>query len=172
MRCARPRSRATSRRASTWNARPPPWWRWWTGWPCRHRSIRRASTWTSWTSAWPSCGARRPASVEPVTVEPLRFEDDALLILDQRALPGEERWIRCERPEQVAECIRTLAVRGAPAIGIAAAYGMALAGAERAAPDPERAPPDAEGAAADGERAAPHLLRPARPPPVHLPRGV
>jgi methylthioribose-1-phosphate isomerase len=68
-----------------------------------------------------------------VTVEPLRFEDGALLILDQRALPGEERWIRCERPEEVAECIRTLAVRGAPAIGIAAAYGMALAGAEGAA---------------------------------------
>jgi methylthioribose-1-phosphate isomerase len=68
-----------------------------------------------------------------VTVEPLRFEDDALLILDQRALPGEERWIRCERPEQVAECIRTMAVRGAPAIGIAAAYGMALADDEAAA---------------------------------------
>jgi methylthioribose-1-phosphate isomerase len=68
-----------------------------------------------------------------VTVEPFRFDEDALLILDQRALPGEERWIRCERPEQVAECIRTLAVRGAPAIGIAAAYGMALAGGEAAA---------------------------------------
>jgi methylthioribose-1-phosphate isomerase len=66
-----------------------------------------------------------------VTVEPLRFEDGALLILDQGALPNDERWIRCERPEEVAECIRTLAVRGAPAIGIAAAYGMALAGGER-----------------------------------------
>ena len=63
-----------------------------------------------------------------MTVEPLRFEDGALLILDQRALPGEERWIRCERPAEVADCIRTLAVRGAPAIGIAAAYGMALDG--------------------------------------------
>jgi methylthioribose-1-phosphate isomerase len=68
-----------------------------------------------------------------VTVEPLRFEDGALLILDQRALPGEERWIRCESPAEVADCIRTLAVRGAPAIGIAAAYGMALAGGESAA---------------------------------------
>jgi methylthioribose-1-phosphate isomerase len=68
-----------------------------------------------------------------VTVEPLRFEDGALLILDQRALPGEERWIRCESPAEVADCIRTLAVRGAPAIGIAAAYGMALAGGENAA---------------------------------------
>jgi methylthioribose-1-phosphate isomerase len=89
-----------------------------------------------------------------VTVEPLRFEDDALLILDQRALPGEERWIRCERPEQVAECIRTLAVRGAPAIGIAAAYGMALVGGEEAA----------AGDLADAAR----LLRSARPTAVNL----
>jgi len=61
------------------------------------------------------------------TVEPLRFEDGALLVLDQRALPAEERWIRCKTAEQVADCIRTLAVRGAPAIGLAAAYGLALA---------------------------------------------
>ena len=50
-----------------------------------------------------------------------------LLVLDQRALPDAERWIRCETVEEVADCIRTLAVRGAPAIGLAAAYGMALA---------------------------------------------
>ena len=62
-----------------------------------------------------------------MNVEPFRWEDGALLVLDQRALPGEERWIRCETAEQVADCIRTLAVRGAPAIGIAAAYAMALA---------------------------------------------
>jgi methylthioribose-1-phosphate isomerase len=60
-------------------------------------------------------------------VAPLRWEDGALLVLDQRLLPGEEKWVRCETPAQVAECIRTLAVRGAPAIGLAAAYGMALA---------------------------------------------
>ncbi len=59
--------------------------------------------------------------------EPLRFEDGALLVLDQRALPGEERWLRCERPAEVAACIRSMAVRGAPAIGLAAAYGIALA---------------------------------------------
>jgi methylthioribose-1-phosphate isomerase len=57
---------------------------------------------------------------------PLRFDDGALLVLDQRRLPAEETWLRCERPEQVAEAIRTLAVRGAPAIGLAAAYGLAL----------------------------------------------
>jgi methylthioribose-1-phosphate isomerase len=59
---------------------------------------------------------------------PFRFDDGALLILDQRALPAEERWLRCERPEEVADAIQTLAVRGAPAIGLAAAYGLALAG--------------------------------------------
>jgi methylthioribose-1-phosphate isomerase len=65
-----------------------------------------------------------------VTAEPLRWESGALLVLDQRALPGEERWIRCESVAQLADCIRSLAVRGAPAIGIAAAYGMALAAAQ------------------------------------------
>jgi methylthioribose-1-phosphate isomerase len=60
-------------------------------------------------------------------VRPLRFEDDALLVLDQRALPEEERWLRCSRVEEVAEAIRSMAVRGAPAIGLAAAYGLALA---------------------------------------------
>ena len=61
------------------------------------------------------------------TVQPLRFQGGTLLVLDQRALPGEERWLRCESVEQVAEAIRSMAVRGAPAIGLAAAYGIALA---------------------------------------------
>jgi methylthioribose-1-phosphate isomerase len=62
-----------------------------------------------------------------VTARPLRFEDDALLVLDQRALPGRETWIRCQTAAEVADCIREMAVRGAPAIGVAAAYAMALA---------------------------------------------
>ncbi len=60
----------------------------------------------------------------------VRLEDDAVVVLDQRRLPGEEVELRCGSTSQVAEAIRTLAVRGAPAIGVAAAYGMALA-AER-----------------------------------------
>ena len=74
------------------------------------------------------------SSVKGVTADtaPLRWEDGALLVLDQRRLPAEETWVRCKTPAQVADCIRTLAVRGAPAIGLAAAYGMALAGADRA----------------------------------------
>ena len=51
------------------------------------------------------------------------------MLLDQRRLPDEEVELRCETAVEVAEAIRTLAVRGAPSIGIAAAYGFALAAA-------------------------------------------
>lgn len=57
----------------------------------------------------------------------VRLEDDAVVVLDQRRLPDEEVELRCRSSAEVAEAIRTLAVRGAPAIGIAAAYGLALA---------------------------------------------
>ena len=60
----------------------------------------------------------------------VRLEDDAVVVLDQRRLPGEVAELRCGTAAEVADAIRTLAVRGAPAIGIAAAYGIALA-AER-----------------------------------------
>ncbi len=56
-----------------------------------------------------------------------RLDDDALHLLDQRALPEEERWLSLVSVESVAEAIETLAVRGAPAIGGAAAAGMVLA---------------------------------------------
>jgi methylthioribose-1-phosphate isomerase len=59
-----------------------------------------------------------------------RLEAGAVVLLDQRRLPDEEVELRCESAGEVAEAIRTLAVRGAPAIGVAAAYGYALA-AER-----------------------------------------
>jgi methylthioribose-1-phosphate isomerase len=60
----------------------------------------------------------------------LRLEAGAVVLLDQRRLPDEEVELRCESAAEVAEAIRALAVRGAPAIGIAAGYGYALA-AER-----------------------------------------
>ncbi len=59
---------------------------------------------------------------------PLYWEAGKLKLLDQRLLPGKEVWLELETPEQVAAAIRDMAVRGAPAIGAAAAYGMALAG--------------------------------------------
>ena len=57
----------------------------------------------------------------------LRLEDDAVVVLDQRRLPDEEVELRCTSSTEVAYAIRALAVRGAPAIGVAAAYGLALA---------------------------------------------
>ena len=55
------------------------------------------------------------------------FDAGALLLLDQRALPLEEVWLRLTSCEEVAQAIEVLAVRGAPAIGGAAAWGMVLA---------------------------------------------
>jgi methylthioribose-1-phosphate isomerase len=59
----------------------------------------------------------------------VRLEPDAVVVLDQRLLPVEEVELRCRTAAEVAEAIKTLAVRGAPAIGVAAAYGLALAAA-------------------------------------------
>ena len=61
---------------------------------------------------------------------PLCWEEQALRILDQRALPARETYLSCASVDEVAEAIRTLAVRGAPLIGITAAYGMAIAARE------------------------------------------
>jgi len=63
------------------------------------------------------------------TEVPLWWEDGALCLIDQTALPHELRSRRCTTWEDVAEAIRALQVRGAPAIGLAAAYGLALAAA-------------------------------------------
>jgi methylthioribose-1-phosphate isomerase len=57
---------------------------------------------------------------------PIRWRQNTLQLLDQTRLPVEETWLDCETPEQVADAIRCLAVRGAPAIGVAAAYGLVL----------------------------------------------
>ena len=59
----------------------------------------------------------------------LRLEDDCVVFLDQRRLPDEEVELVCRSAAEVARAIREMAVRGAPAIGIAAAYGYALAAA-------------------------------------------
>lgn len=57
----------------------------------------------------------------------VRLEDDAVVLLDQRVLPHEQVEVRCRTAAEVADAIRTMVVRGAPAIGVAAAYGYALA---------------------------------------------
>jgi methylthioribose-1-phosphate isomerase len=63
-------------------------------------------------------------------IAPIRWSGDRLLLLDQTRLPREELTREYRRWEDVAEAIRTLVVRGAPAIGVAAAFGIALAARE------------------------------------------
>jgi methylthioribose-1-phosphate isomerase len=65
--------------------------------------------------------AREP--LRPVLYDAAR---DVVRILDQKRLPGEERWLELTSAEQVAAAIKDLTVRGAPAIGVAAAYGLAV----------------------------------------------
>jgi methylthioribose-1-phosphate isomerase len=69
----------------------------------------------------------------------LRLEEDAVVLLDQRRLPDEEVELECRSAAEVAEAIRGLAVRGAPAIGVAAAYGFALAVERGEEPEEARA---------------------------------
>jgi methylthioribose-1-phosphate isomerase len=76
-------------------------------------------------------------NTEHMSIVPFRWQDDRLLLLDQTLLPAEERWLELTKCAQVAEAIRLLRVRGAPAIGIAAAYGLALAALRSRASDRE-----------------------------------
>jgi methylthioribose-1-phosphate isomerase len=87
--------------------------------------------------------------LEPEAI--VRLEPERVVVLDQRRLPLEQVELSCRSSDEVAEAIRTLAVRGAPAIGIAAAYGYALA-------------------ASTGEdlEAADRVLRSSRPTAVNL----
>ncbi|HEY0974107.1 MAG TPA: S-methyl-5-thioribose-1-phosphate isomerase [Solimonas sp.] len=63
----------------------------------------------------------------PAVVEPIVWTGTELRLLDQRVLPHELRYLDCRGAADVAEAIHSMAVRGAPAIGIAAAYGLVLA---------------------------------------------
>jgi methylthioribose-1-phosphate isomerase len=53
-------------------------------------------------------------------------EADVVVMIDQRKLPAEEIYVRCSTAAEVARAIKTMVIRGAPAIGVAAAYGIAL----------------------------------------------
>src|SRR5215213_5918640 len=112
---------------------------------------RPRGSWPRRTTHWTPCSATARCALRSLggVIAPLRYEDGVLLVLDQTRLPGEELWLRCSTPADVAEAIERLAVRGAPAIGVAAAYGLALA------------PPENFESAAD-------LLAAARPTAVNL----
>jgi methylthioribose-1-phosphate isomerase len=103
--------------------------------------------------------ARRPAGAGPGPLSALRWEEPpegpVLVLLDQTRLPEEEADLPCTDVPALVEAIRTLAVRGAPLLGIAGAYGIALAAARGG---------DIDEAAA--------LLEGARPTAVNLAYGV
>ncbi|WP_426661253.1 S-methyl-5-thioribose-1-phosphate isomerase [Rhodanobacter aciditrophus] len=84
-------------------------------------------------------------------VRAVQWRGAYLHLLDQRLLPQEERWIECRDAAEVTQAIRDLAVRGAPAIGIAAAWGVVLAARQGATLDEALA-----------------MLRAARPTAVNL----
>ena len=67
-----------------------------------------------------------PASKQRLSVETLRWKNGRLEMIDQRALPSEVHYLSYDSAAGVAEGIRSMVVRGAPAIGCAAAYGVAL----------------------------------------------
>ncbi len=100
-----------------------------------------------------------PQTTSHDSIRAVRWEGDRLRLLDQRRLPLEEEWIECLDADDVAQAIRDLVVRGAPAIGIAAAWGVVLAA---------RAAADRGDAAATGLREAIARLRAARPTAVNL----
>ena len=119
-----------------------------------HASSRSArSPITERTSAAPTSIA--PMATEGSTTTPaLTWDGRALRLLDQTLLPGEEAWIDLAGAADTAAAIARLAVRGAPNIGIAAAYGLAMQIAQT--------PGD------DELRAAATVLREARPTAVNL----
>jgi len=59
-------------------------------------------------------------------IRTIEWNGDAVVMLDQRRLPAEEVYVACRDYREVAEAIRTMVIRGAPAIGVAAAMGVAL----------------------------------------------
>jgi methylthioribose-1-phosphate isomerase len=56
----------------------------------------------------------------------IAWQDNEIVMIDQRKLPGEEVYVRCKTAAEVARAIKTMVIRGAPAIGVAAAMGIAL----------------------------------------------
>ncbi|MFI9660303.1 Methylthioribose-1-phosphate isomerase [Pseudomonas aeruginosa] len=66
-------------------------------------------------------------------VKAIEWRDGTLRLLDQRLLPQEEVWLEHESAAEVAKAIRDMVVRGAPAIGISAAYGIVLGARARLA---------------------------------------
>src|ERR1700733_13840070 len=67
-------------------------------------------------------------------IETIQWTPEGVVMIDQTRIPAEETYVTCRDYMQVADAIRTMVIRGAPAIGVAAAMGVALgvAGADQA----------------------------------------
>ena len=100
------------------------------------------------------------AEIKHDRVRPIAWREGALFLIDQRRLPGVYEEISCHDVAAVARAIRDMVVRGAPAIGITAAYGVALAARARYAAAP--------GAWRAGVREDLALLAATRPTAVNL----
>ena len=107
---------------------------------------------------------QRRAARDHAPTTGLRWDGRALHLLDQTELPARERWLRCDTVEDVARAIERLAVRGAPAIAAAAAYGLVLAIDEDGA--------GTSGSLAERVEAAAGRLLATRPTAVNLARAV
>jgi methylthioribose-1-phosphate isomerase len=98
------------------------------------------------------------------TMRTVTWTDGSVRMIDQTALPRKLSYVEYRKPEQVAEAIRTMVVRGAPAIGVAAAMGVALAAARSATEDLPKLMNELETSA--------NLLRSTRPTAVNLFWGI
>ncbi len=70
------------------------------------------------------------------SIRPVEWQDGALRLIDQRLLPGRTDYVICRNAAEVARAIANMTVRGAPAIGVAAAYGVVLAARDRYGENP------------------------------------
>src|SRR5450432_524727 len=59
-------------------------------------------------------------------IETIQWTDEGVVMIDQTRLPAEETYVTCRSYLEVADAIRTMIIRGAPAIGVAAAMGVAI----------------------------------------------
>ena len=114
------------------------------------------STWTRTLPAGRAHGHPEPISGAIFSAVELMPGDRTVLLLDQRKLPAQERYEMLGEWTQVEEAIRTMMVRGAPAIGIAAAYALVLASSR----------------GLDSLRAAAEALGKARPTAVNLAHAI
>ena len=99
-----------------------------------------------------------------ITMEHIVWENDKLLLLDQRRLPLTKEVVKCVNCLEVSEAIRNMTVRGAPAIGVAAAYAMALAAKEYCSLPSS----SGKGSMADFLMSAAEQLAAARPTAINL----